>query len=97
MKRTEGDNPYVVLEQGMFVPLPQLHAVLVRNAEEAVGLTVKHRDSGDWIAVLRRYGPDGDPQVIFGSGIDFIGALMGLEGSLAAGRWRVDTPWVPSK
>lgn len=93
MKKDDGQNPYVVLEQGMFRPLQQLHAVLVRAAEDCVGLNVKHRDSGDWIAVLRRFGPDGTPQVAFGSGVDFIGALMGLEGSLAANRWREDKPW----
>jgi hypothetical protein len=95
MRDDKGTNPYVQLEQGMFRPLPQLHAVLVRADEECAGLNVKHRDSGDWIAVLRRYGPDGQPQVAFGSGVDFIGALMGLEGSLAANRWREDRPWKP--
>jgi hypothetical protein len=93
MKGVEQSNPYVVLEQGMFRPLPQLHAVVVRASEDVVGLNVKHRESGDWLAVLRRFGPDGQPQVAFGSGVDFIGALMSLEGSLAADRWREDKPW----
>jgi hypothetical protein len=97
MKRVQTDNPYVVLEQGMFGPLPQLHAVLVRNDEDAVSLQVKHRGPGDWLAVLRRLGSEGQPQVAFGSGYDFVGALLGLDAALASNRWREDKPWQPEK
>ena len=88
-------NAYVDLEQAVFTKLPQLHSVLVRNDGDAVGLQLKHRGPSDWIAVLRRDGHAGGPEVAFGTGFDVIGCLLGLEGALAADRWREDKPWTP--
>jgi hypothetical protein len=92
-QRKREDNPYVRLELGLFEGLPQLHKVLVRADEDALGLNVKHRAPGDWLAIARRYGADGGPEVCFGTGYDLCGALLGLESAIAANRWREDTPW----
>jgi hypothetical protein len=95
-KRT-GKSPYVALEGAVFTKLPQIHALAVRNAEDFVGLNIKVRGAGDLIAVAKRFGPDGGPQVIFATGFDIIGLLLNLEGSLAANRWKEDRPWSPAK
>ena len=86
---------YVQLELGIYSNLPQVRALVHADGVDFEGLLIKHRGVQDWIVVAKRIGPDGGPQVIFGSGFDFIGALLGLEGSLASNRWRVDTPWKP--
>jgi len=94
--RSEGSSsPYVRLEVGLFGVCSQLRAVFGVESPEGLALTVKQRAPGDWIAVAKRSGPDGGPQVAFGSGYDLVGALLGLEGALAANRWREDRPWKP--
>jgi hypothetical protein len=95
-KKRGSESPYNRLENGVFTAVPQLHAVLVRNEEDAVGLNLKRRGDGDWIAVLRRVGDDGAPQVAFGTGFDLIGALLSLEGTVGAARWKEDKPWNPT-
>ena len=62
-----GKNPYTRAESGFFSSLPQLHAVVVRNEGDFVGMSVKSRGEADWIVVLRRIGGDGEPQVAFGT------------------------------
>jgi len=56
-------------------------------------LSVRQRGEMDFVAVLKRVGPDGDAEVCFSAGYDYIGCLLALEGTLAAGRWRVDRPY----
>lgn len=71
---------------------PQIYSVLDRE-RDFVSLLVKVRDDGSCIAVLKEFGPDGAKLVCFGSGYGAVGALLGLEGSVAAGHWKVDKPY----
>lgn len=51
---------------------------------------------GIWTAVAKRYeAGTGEAQVAFGQGASFFKAIVELNKSIAAGRWRVDRPWRP--
>jgi hypothetical protein len=89
------NSAYITLEHALYGALPQLRGLTLGHQEDFISLAVKQRADGDWLAVAKRDGPDGGPQVLFAVGFDLIGLLLNLEGSLAADRWRVDTPWKP--
>lgn len=55
-----------------------------------VSLKVAYRGERDWLAVLKRYTDEGKVEVLFGSGSDFVGALVGLETALEHDAWRLD-------
>jgi hypothetical protein len=93
--RNRDASNYVKAEQGFFKSLVQLHGVCVREEEAFVGMTIKQKGTSDWLGVLRRTGSDGVGQVCFGNGVDFVGALLGLEAAIAGNRWREDKPWTP--
>jgi hypothetical protein len=88
-------SAYVLVEQAVYGRLPQLRGLVFTRAGDFAGLNIRQRGAGDWIAVAKRYGDDGGPQVLFATGFDFVGLLLNLEGSLAADRWREDKPWTP--
>lgn len=92
-KGSASDTPYHRLYRALGGTLPQLGAFLVRENPDMVSLTLKQRGVGDWLAVLKAFDADGGPIVCFGTGFDVVGCLLGLEGALAANRWRVDKPW----
>lgn len=56
-------------------------------------LRVKFRGDGDWLAIAKRDGPDGNPEVVFSSGVDLVTCLIALARSIEAGKWRADKPW----
>jgi len=67
------------------------------NESEFLSLRLKYRADGTTIAVIKRIGDDGGPQVAFGSGYGVFGALIGLDYTLEAGNWKPDKPWSGSK
>lgn len=87
---------YVKLERGLYGTAVQLRAKVLEGEEDFVSLLVKRRGPADFIAVLKFQGEGGKTYVAFGSGYDFIGVLIGLEGTLAANRVREDTPYNPA-
>lgn len=72
--------------------IPQVFSVL-GDEDSFISLLVKLQPDGSFLSVLKRYGPDGGPMVCFGSGYGYLGCLFGLEGTVAAGKWRVDEPY----
>lgn len=66
---------------------------LFSGSEDFVSLLVKAKDDGTYLAVLKKYAADGGPVVLFGSGYDVPGALMGLDLAAQGGAWKVDKPW----
>lgn len=74
--------------------VPQLYSVLTDEVD-FIELRLKIRDDRTVLGILKRYGSDGAPMVCFGSGYGVTGALVGLEGTIAAGKWRLDKPWNP--
>lgn len=77
------------------VLVPHLYAVL-ENEEEFISLQVKTRPDGSCLTILKRYGDDGGPLVLFGSGYGVPGALMAADSAVQGGRWRADKPFTPS-
>lgn len=70
------------------------HVFSVLSAEEDfISLLIKARDDGSCLAVLKRFGPDGAPNVCFGSGYGAVACILGLDASVQGGKWRFDEPW----
>ena len=82
------------VELGLFIQtqLPQFSSVLA-DEETFISLHIKARDDGSFMGVLKQFGADGGPMVLFGAGYGIAGVLISLEGSVAAGSWRPDKPW----
>jgi hypothetical protein len=97
MGSNNDDAVYLKAERGLYANFPQLRSVLVGDGENLVSLLVKRRGDADYLVVLKRESPKVGMVVAFGSGFDVVGALLGLEGTLAAGRWKADTPWKGGK
>lgn len=55
-----------------------------------VSLKVTYRGEHDWLAVGKKYDDSGVVVVCFGSGPDFVGALLGLERAIDQDKWRPD-------
>lgn len=63
------------------------------DEETFVSLYFKHQDDGTVLAVAKRYGPDGGPQVCFGGGYGVIGAMLSLNATIASDNWKTDKPY----
>lgn len=90
-KSTQQDR-YVGLHEGIKKHTPQVYKYLT-DEEEFRGLLFKVKPDGSVLAVAKAYGSDGGELVCFAGGYGVIGALLALEGTLAANAWRVDEPW----
>lgn len=86
---------WTALNEALRASVPQVSAVLA-DEEDFVGVRFVLRSDRTVLGVLKRYGPDGGVLVCFGSGYGVAGAFVSLEGSVAAGHWKVDKPWEPS-
>ncbi len=73
--------------------LPQFRNILLEENVDFVSFCVRQRGEMDFVAVLKRVGSDGQPEVCFSTGYDYVGTLLALEGTLSAGRWREDRPY----
>lgn len=83
---------YNRLHDGVAELTPSLYAFL-NDVEEFSELRVKARDDGSVLAIAKGYDSSGGPIVSFGVGYDAIGALLGIDGTIQAGKWKVDKPW----
>jgi len=81
------------LIQGFEAGSPVVFSLLTRESGDFDRLTIRHRGENDWLVVVKRFGPAGDPEVCFGMGYDFFSAWLGAEGSMANGKWRPDKPY----
>lgn len=88
-------DAYNVVYDGFVTGAGNLSAFALRNLDDFVELRVKQRGFSDWIGVAKRYGEDGGLEVCFGTGFDFTSCLLGLDGAMAANRWKADKPWSP--
>lgn len=70
-----------------------LWSVLGANCAELLSLNIKVRGADDFVAVLKRSGFTGAPEVVFGSGTTVWNCLAGLDSAVAAGKWRIDKPY----
>lgn len=85
---------FTALSEALTAAVPQLAAVLT-DPEDFRAIHLKRQPDGGILAVLKAYGPDGGEVVCFGSGYGVVGAFMSINGTVTAGRWRVDEPYSP--
>ena len=91
-KRLAPAQRYTALGAQLEKLIPSLWAVW--NAEdEFIGMHVKARPDGSTLAVVKRYGADGGPVVLFGNGYGVAGAFMAADAAVQGDAWRVDKPW----
>lgn len=69
---------------------PSVYRLVSDTSEGFISIRLSYRGPHDWLAIGKRYGDDGSPEVIFGSGVDFASALLGLEASIDQNKWRPD-------
>lgn len=79
-----------------------LHAAIAETIPQAYSflndygnfreLRVYLRSDGDFLAVAKGFAPDGTPTICFGSGSDALSCLLAVDGTIAAGNWRIDKP-----
>lgn len=70
--------------------LPLLAKFMGFPAKGYISIKCTWRGESDFLAVAKRYGDDGLVQVLFGSGTDYVSALIGLEQAFDADKWRRD-------
>ena len=57
-------------------------------------VSVRLKSEGVWVALAKRYEPGTTaPQIAFGTGTTFGGALAQLNRSVSRGEWKVDRPY----
>lgn len=96
-KSKRGVDAYNSVARAIGGACPQLYSLVARSSEDFISVSVRQRGEGDFVGVVKRYDGDGRPEVAFSNGYDFLGCLLGLEGTIAASRWREDRPWTPDK
>lgn len=88
-----GDNSPEAIVRVIGVHTPQVANHLQGTHPDFVSLYIKQRGDYDFILVMKRYDSEGSYEVAFGSGASIGSALRNLEGSLAANKWKPDTPY----
>lgn len=87
-------SPATRLEAALVDNLPGVVTMACRHSGSFIEVRIKQRGPDDWLAIAKRDGDDGAPEVLFAFGIDFIGCVLSLDRMVQAGRWREDRPWV---
>lgn len=70
--------------------IPEITRYLSLPQKEVVSLKISFRGENDFLAIMKRYNDEQKVEVIFGSGPDFIGCLLGLEVAIDQDKWRLD-------
>lgn len=95
--KNELKGNFEVVHQTVSTALRGLYVWAELDREDAIEVRFKHRGGGDWLAIVKRYGDDGGPQVLFAQAYDFVGALIASARALEIGQWKVDKPYEPDK
>lgn len=75
---------------------PNLVSFLDTNADDFRGLVVTESRTGGFLCILKNYGDDSGPQVIFCGGESPWACLYAAEKALNNPQWKPDT-WKPGK
>ena len=85
---------FTALGAQLQVLVPHLSAVLAAE-DEFIELRIKSRPDGSMLVILKRYGDDGGPMVLFANGYGASGVLLATDAAIQGDAWRVDKPWTP--
>ena len=55
-----------------------------------ISLTILLGNYGDYLAIAKRFGPQGVPEVLFSNGATIVEALLNLNRGLLNGAWKAD-------
>ena len=69
---------------------PEVYQLVTNDGDDFISLRIAYRGENDYLAIGKRYGDDGTPQVIFGSGIGLATCLVGLAVAIDQNKWRPD-------
>lgn len=86
MPLTQVDRGWMDLCEG----LPMVGRLLLNYYGDTASVTIKYRGEHDWLIIGKKFGDDGRPVVVFGSGSTAVDALRGLERAIDADKWRPD-------
>lgn len=73
-----------------FAAVPLVAKFLANPGKGMVNFKLVWRGDNDFLAVAKRYADDGHVEVVFGSGQDAIGSVIGLENAMDQQKWRPD-------
>lgn len=86
---------YQELDRTLSKYCSNLYALVAHDWGDASQVTFKHQGENVWLVVVKRYGDDGAPQVLFATAYDFVGAVLAVNAAIASGSWKPDKPWKP--
>ena len=82
-------------EENFLVALPALAKLTLDPEGGFRGLTCFLGDGANVVVGVKRFNSDGDAQVIWSSGSDFLDALLNLCDAVRSGKWRIDKRFTP--
>lgn len=70
---------------------PHLYGLMVTRSNDFNGISIFLGHSGDWLCMVKRFGEDGSPEVMFCAGQTPFDALTTANRAVQGGKWRPDT------
>lgn len=95
-KKVPGGQRLLDTHGALHKTLPYLSGVFDAE-DEFIEFRFKIMDDGTTLGILKRYGSDGGPMVLFASGYGVYGCLLAVDSAVQGNRWRIDKPWSPKK
>lgn len=71
--------------------LPGIGGFILDSGDDFRGLVIMVSDRGGFLAIAKRFGGDGTPEVCFGNGATPYDALLSVGEAVARGLFRTDT------
>lgn len=81
---------YMDKAEALSVVFPSLTNLAVNHTEDFRGLTVFQGDNNSIVVGVKRWSGDGQPEIMWSSGRDFLDAMLSLDKALRKGNWRTD-------
>ena len=88
-----GREKFNKVEDGLRAIGVGLAKLLLVEPATGIEVRIKQRGEYDWLVIAKKTPPRGEPKIIFGFGTGPIEALLGAEGQIQSGKWRMDRPY----
>lgn len=70
---------------------PHLYGLMVAREQDFRGMGIFMGDAGDWLCMVKRFGDDGTPEIMFCAGYTPFEALATANRAIQGGKWKKDT------